>query len=229
MHKKQGMLTAVFSFTVGVFVPAASVTSAQAQSTVSTTAITPPPAVTASFSLDCNTRSDTTASMSTTHIVAYAGKDITLTVPNQPRGYSHVQVRQKIQAAIDNINTNAHKISSDDIKIVQNINHIVLSDMISRSGIEEKSGAFFLKISEVMRQGVGYLSSNIAHDSFHVEQYKRGGYAASRSTQAEVDAIEFQLRLMPALAIEAKGARFLRTYQKDHKAINTRRQPGQCD
>ena len=221
MRKHKGMLAAAFSLTAG----ASLYTHAVAQPAP----LAPPAATTAPFSLDCSLRSDTTATTSITTTVAFAGKTITLTIPNQPRNYPHVQVRQKIQAAIDNINANAHKISTDDIKIVQNINHIVLSDMISRSGMEEKSGAFFLKISEVMRQSTGYLSSSIAHDAYHVEQYKRGGYAASRSTQAEVEAIDFQLRLMPALVIESKGARFLRNYQKDHKAINTRRQPGQCD
>lgn len=214
MHIKKRMLVTVFGLGAAVSTP----TNAGGKFS----AITP-------SGLDCGLRSDTTPENAVTETVPFAGKSITLTIPNKPRYYAQVEVRQKIMSAIDNINKNTHKINPADVKIVQNINHIVLSDMISRSGVEEKSGVFYLKIHEVMKQNVGYLSSNIAHDSFHIEQYKRGGYAASRSTQAEVEAIDFQMRLMPALVIEEKSLVFLRKYQKDPQAINTRRQPGLCD
>lgn len=227
MSLKHSRLAAFFSITAGASAPANSVYP-KSTPVVSGAHVSTPHVVTLPSGLDCQHRRDTDPDMSTTERVTFAGKRITLTVPNTPQRYPQVEVRQKAMAAIGNINQNIYKITPADIKIIQNINNIVLSDLISRSGVEEKSGVFFLKIDEVMRQSVGYLSSSIAHDAYHIEQYKRGGYTASRSTQAEVEAIDFQIRLMPALAIEAKGERFLRSYQKNSTAIETRRQAGKC-
>lgn len=167
--------------------------------------------------------SDVCADTSTTEWALYAGKYIGLTIPNKPTSYSRAQVERKILNAINNINRNTGKMDARDVKILRNIKGIALSSTIGRSGIDVRTGIFFIKIEEVMEESFRFLSDNIAHDSFHIFQYRRGGVAAIKSTAAEVEAIDFQLKLAFALGVSKSDQRFLRRYQSDAAAIDKRR------
>jgi hypothetical protein len=151
--------------------------------------------------------------------VLFAGKSIKLVIPHHLN--SRAQVRKQVLDAIDNINRNISKIDAEDIKILQGINKIVVSDSIRRSYIDEKTGAYYSKPSEL--GSVQFESNCIAHESFHVFQYENGGTSASRSTQAEVEAIDFQLRLASALGVSKYEISHLRGYQNDTAAIDRRR------
>jgi len=134
------------------------------------------------------------------------GKHIDLTIPTSLDGQ---KAGGEVQAAINNIDSASKKLSNYEQDMIRLINSIVVSDSIARSFVEEKSGIFNLQTQEVLRSSVPFLSTSIAHDSFHIHEYNGGGVTQSRGISAEVGAYKFQKEVAPALGASAYEQKYI--------------------
>jgi len=130
-------------------------------------------------------------------------------------------IRGRLDAAINDINKNADGIDPSDINIIHNIKAITVNDD-SRTGIDVKTGTYNLKPSYVLNPGsnTAWLASTIAHDAYHVTQFKNGEvYDEQNASRLEREANAFQIRVGTILGLTQGQIDYLRN--DTHTVYNT--------
>lgn len=155
------------------------------------------------------------------------GRRITVTVGAGTTTASQQQVLlRKLGAAIADINRHSKDLTASETKIIQNVKGITLqSGRGRRTGIDPPTGVYNLLPNYVWYSNTHWLASTIAHDSYHVLQYKQSGnnpnfYNPSTAARLERAADNFEIRVGAKLGLSPAQLRVLKN--DTHTLYNTR-------
>jgi RHS repeat-associated protein len=100
-----------------------------------------------------------------------------------------------VNSAIDTINTHSAQLSRPEIDSIHNIRGITVHDN-ARTSIDQASGIYNIRSSYIMASSSVWLASTIAHDSYHVTQFRRHDlYNPSTAARLEREANRFQIEV----------------------------------
>ncbi|HKW74071.1 MAG TPA: RHS repeat-associated core domain-containing protein, partial [Terriglobales bacterium] len=136
-------------------------------------------------------------------------------------GKEQVAIRDRLDAAIRDINQHADKLTPSDVKTIHNVKTITIDDT-KRTGVDVKSGTYNLRSTYVMAKGssTAWIASTIAHDAYHVTQYQRGEvYNRQTAARLEHEADQFQLRVGAKFGLTPAELNYIRN--DTHTLYNT--------
>ena len=136
------------------------------------------------------------------------GKSIPIHADNSVTSSNQSRVVSKVGAAISKLDKTPN-LTSEEERITKNINSITISAAAQRSFVNETTGNLTLLQSFVESSSLTWLGSSIAHDGFHVEQYRTN--MPSRGLGAEVGAMRFQEGVAFKMGMKSYEANYLQT------------------
>ena len=130
-----------------------------------------------------------------------------------------VALSVRLDSAIKLINDHARELSREERRIIQEITGFYVRDDI-RTGMDMAAGVFRLRSSYIENSSAIWLSSVIAHDSFHIEQRRQGYFYNRISAPAmESEANRFQIRVGKKLGLTPREIDYLKN--DTHTLYNT--------
>src|SRR5262249_40415615 len=140
------------------------------------------------------------------------GNTVTVTYADGMSEKDKQEASDKISAAAKLINSNADKLTKDEKSSIGNIKTINVDPTASRSSIDVRTGTYSVNKGQ-LSEGTARFASDLAHDSFHVTQWKAGkGYAGAA---AEREATNFQIGVGTKIGLSKDEIKFLQNYA-DH-------------
>jgi RHS repeat-associated protein len=122
--------------------------------------------------------------------VTVLGTTVNLSYDPHMSAADRLAASDKIAAAVKAINDNAGKLSDAEKAHIANIKEINVDPKASRSSVDVKTGTLHDNAGQ-LGQGPARLATDLAHDSFHITQFKSG--LAHTGGPAEHDATYFQI------------------------------------
>lgn len=131
------------------------------------------------------------------YTIVLLGKTITVNISDDIDEKEQEQIKQMIDNVVDRINKDADKLTPDQIKHINSMNGIKVTDNIPYSHMDGTT--FKIKPHRVLNSTVDSLAGDTIHDSFHASQNRRGkdsvGLAAEREASAFAAAVGEKLGL----------------------------------
>ena len=125
------------------------------------------------------------------------------------------EIRSRLDEALLNINAHAGDLESGHGGILGRLKSIRVDAKAKRCFVLERSAALTLTPGYIEACSAAFIGSAIAHDAFHVEQFRAGGVAGSRGVDAEREAFAFQLDFGRRIGIAEYEAEYLRGLIED--------------
>ncbi len=110
------------------------------------------------------------------------------------------------------LNDNAGKLTDEEKKSIANIKTIDVDPTASRSSADVQTGTFHANAGQ-LAEGSARFATDIAHDSFHITQWKSG--RASTGGPAEREATYFQIGVAGKIGLSEGEINKLKDYA-DH-------------
>lgn len=125
----------------------------------------------------------------------------------------------RFDSAINLINDYSKYLSKEELRIIREINGFYVRDNI-RTGMDVDTGIYNLRASYIIASPTVWLSSTIAHDSFHIEQ-RRQGYFYNRlsAPRMEMEANRFQIQVGRKLGLPESSVDYIKN--DTHTLYNT--------
>lgn len=116
----------------------------------------------------------------------------------------------RLDSAISLINDHSKGLSKEELRIIRDINGFYVRDNI-RTGMNMDTGIYNLRSSYIIASPIAWLSSTIAHDSFHIEQ-RRQGYFYNRlsAPRMEMEANRFQIQVGRKLGLPESSIEYIK-------------------
>jgi len=117
-----------------------------------------------------------------------------------------------IKSAVALLNGNAGKLTDEEKKSIANIKTIDVDPKASRSSTDVQTGTFHANAGQ-LAEGAARFATDIAHDSFHILQWKSG--RAHTGGSAEREATYFQIGVGVKIGLSEADIKDLKHYA-DH-------------
>ncbi len=117
-----------------------------------------------------------------------------------------------IKSAVALLNGNAGKLTDEEKKSIANIKTIDVDPKASRSSADVQTGTFHANAGQ-LAEGTERFATDIAHDSFHILQWKSG--RAHTGGSAEREATNFQIGVGVKIGLSEADIKDLKHYA-DH-------------
>ncbi len=144
------------------------------------------------------------------YIAKLLGKDIKVHIDDNLTDKQQNSLKGRLDAAIKNVNDHAGSLTGDQKSVLGNIKCIDVDGSLKRSFVNESGGDLHLTTDYVKQGSTAWLGSAIGHDGFHVQEFKMGGIGASRGTDAEKGAFQFQLGLGQKIGFNSTETNYLK-------------------
>lgn len=144
------------------------------------------------------------------YLAKLLGQEIKVHIDNNLSAKQQNSLKGRVDGAIKNINGHAGSLSGEQKSVLGNIKSIDVDGTLKRSFVNESGGDFHLTTDYVKQGSTAWLGSAIGHDGYHVEEFKIGGYGASRGTNAEKGAFQFQLGLGQKIGFNSTETNYLK-------------------
>ena len=153
------------------------------------------------------------------YTAAVLGQNVGVTITAGPTD-QRTGVRDRLDAAFDNINQHGDKLSADDVKVIHNVKSVTVDDKL-RTGINMQTGTYNLRSAYIQNSSsAAWLASTIGHDAYHVTQYQRGEvYNRETSGRLEHEANIFQMRVGRIFGLTERQLQYLNS--DTHTLYNT--------
>jgi RHS repeat-associated protein len=144
--------------------------------------------------------------------VMLLGNKVTITYAAGMSDKDRASASGRITAAVGLLNANAGKFSNAEKETLANIKTIDVDPSASRSSVTVQTGTLH-ENSGQLAEGTERLAADIAHDAFHITQFKGGSpYAGG---PAEVGATNFEIGIGPKVGLSQGQINDLIRYRDD--------------
>jgi hypothetical protein len=141
--------------------------------------------------------------------VTILGNSVAVTYANGMSAKDRQSAFRAISAAAGLLNSNADKLSANEKSSIGNIKTIDVDPKASRSSVDVQTGTFHANAGQ-LGEGSARFATDIAHDSFHIAQWKSGlAYAGG---PAEHDATYFQIGVGSKIGLSQEEINNLKRY-----------------
>jgi RHS repeat-associated protein len=149
--------------------------------------------------------------------VTVLGNTVKITYSPNMSAQDRLTASDKISDVANLINGNADRLSNTEKASIGNVKEINIDPTASRSSVDVQTGILHENAGQ-MAQDSARLATDVAHDSFHITQYKSG--TAYTGAPAERDATYFQIGVGRKIGLSSSEINKLKDYAdhvEDHR------------
>ncbi len=177
-----------------------------------------PPPPTPNHPISVTNEGSKNAEYSTVYTTKLLSRDVGVDIASSS-SQNVSSLSSRLDSAIGLINDHSKELSKEELRVIREINGFYVRENI-RTGMNTDTGIYNLRASYIIASPTAWLSSTIAHDSFHIEQ-RRQGYFYNRlsAPRMEVEANRFQIQVGRKLGLSEGDIEYIR--KDTHTLYNT--------